>query len=50
MFQDKNRVLAPPLTPKGQGGGQFRNLMIIYLKFFEKQYKFKNQSQNKSRA
>jgi hypothetical protein len=29
MFQDKNRVVAPPVTPKGRGGGWTQNLMII---------------------
>jgi hypothetical protein len=29
MFQDKNWVVAPPVTPKGRGGGQTQNLMII---------------------
>jgi hypothetical protein len=29
MFQDKNRVVAPPATPKGRGGGRTQNLMII---------------------
>jgi hypothetical protein len=29
MFQDKNRVVAPPVTPKGWGGGLTQNLMII---------------------
>jgi hypothetical protein len=29
MFQDKNRVVAPPVTPRGQGGGKTQNLMII---------------------
>jgi hypothetical protein len=28
MFQDKNRVVAPPVTPKGRSGGQTRNLMM----------------------
>jgi hypothetical protein len=29
MLQDKNRVVAPPVTPKGRGGGQTQKLMII---------------------
>jgi hypothetical protein len=29
MFQDKNQVVAPPVTPKGRGGGGTQNLMII---------------------
>jgi hypothetical protein len=29
MFQDKNRVVAPPVTPKGWSGGWTQNLMII---------------------
>jgi hypothetical protein len=29
MLQDKNRVVAPPVTPKGRGGGRTQNLMII---------------------
>jgi hypothetical protein len=29
MFQDKNQVVAPPVTPKGRGGGWSQNLMII---------------------
>jgi hypothetical protein len=29
MFQDKNWVVAPLVTPKGQGGGRTQNLMII---------------------
>jgi hypothetical protein len=33
MFQDKNRVVAPPVTPKGRGGGGIQNLMIILKKF-----------------
>jgi hypothetical protein len=32
MFQDKNRVVAPPVTPKRRDGGQTQNLMFI-LKF-----------------
>jgi hypothetical protein len=34
MLQDKNRVVAPPVTPKGRGGGRTQNLMII-LKILE---------------
>jgi hypothetical protein len=33
MFQDKNRVVAQPVTPKGRGGGWTQNLMVI-LKIF----------------
>jgi hypothetical protein len=29
MFLDKNRVVAPSVTPKGRGGGKTQNLMII---------------------
>jgi hypothetical protein len=29
IFQDKNRVVAPPVTPKGRGGDWTQNLMII---------------------
>jgi hypothetical protein len=29
MFHDKNRVVVPPVTPKGRGGGKTQNLMII---------------------
>jgi hypothetical protein len=29
MFQHKNRVVAPPVTPKGRGSGQTQKLMII---------------------
>jgi hypothetical protein len=29
MFQDKNWVVAPPVTPKGRGGDRTQNLMII---------------------
>jgi hypothetical protein len=29
MFQDKNWVVTPPVTPKGWGGGRTQNLMII---------------------
>jgi hypothetical protein len=29
MFQDKNRVVAPPVTPKGRGGGRTQNFMIV---------------------
>jgi hypothetical protein len=29
MFQDKTRVVAPPVTPKGRGSGRTQNLMII---------------------
>jgi hypothetical protein len=29
MFQDKNWVVAPLVTPKGRGGGGIQNLMII---------------------
>jgi hypothetical protein len=35
MFQDKNRVVASPVTPKGRGGGRTHNLMII-LKILRK--------------
>jgi hypothetical protein len=35
MFQDKNWMVAPPVTPKGRGGGRTRNLMII-LKILRK--------------
>jgi hypothetical protein len=28
-LQDKNWVVAPPVTPKGRGGGWTQNLMII---------------------
>jgi hypothetical protein len=29
MFQEKNRVVAPPVTPQGRGSGRTQNLMII---------------------
>jgi hypothetical protein len=29
MFQGKNRMVAPPGTPKGRGDGRTKNLMII---------------------
>jgi hypothetical protein len=29
MFQDKTRVVTPPVTPEGRGGGPTQNLMII---------------------
>jgi RNase H-like domain found in reverse transcriptase len=32
MLQDKNRVVVPPVKPKGRGGGRTQNLIII-LKF-----------------
>jgi hypothetical protein len=35
MLHDKNRVVVPPVTPKGRGGGRNQNLMII-LKILRK--------------
>jgi hypothetical protein len=29
MLKDKNWVMAPPVTPKGQGGGRTKNLMNL---------------------
>jgi hypothetical protein len=34
MLQEKNRMVAPPVTPKKRGGGRTQNLMII-LKILE---------------
>jgi hypothetical protein len=46
MFQDKNRVVAPPVTPRGRGSGKTQNLMII-LKIQSIQF---NQSQNNNKV
>jgi hypothetical protein len=35
MFQDKNWVVAPPVTPKERGGGVTQNFIII-LKILRK--------------
>jgi hypothetical protein len=37
MFQDENQIVAPPVMPKGRGGGRTQNLMII-LKILRKSY------------
>jgi hypothetical protein len=37
MFQDKNRVVVPLVTPKGRGGGRTKNLMIK-LKILQKSF------------
>jgi hypothetical protein len=43
MFQDKNRVVAPRVTPKGRGDAYTQNSSDL-------QCKFKNQPQNNSIA
>jgi hypothetical protein len=48
MFQDENRVMAPPVTPKGQGGGRTQSFDDYTQNSSDLQCKFKNQPQNNS--
>jgi hypothetical protein len=36
MFHDKNWVVAPPVTPKGRGGGQTQKFAMLIQKSISK--------------